>query len=151
MTLHVSSTPEEKRHWQMGGYWEASKRFAENFHVLGFEWDPTELRWYIDGTLLRTVQNPDWHQPLFLIFDSGTMPEWFGMPNDTDLPSTFTIEYVRAWRREGGEIIRLPAFLCGLRRCDTEFDPLAFCSQIAAPSDSDLIDTVQVELGVLVF
>ena len=39
-----------------------------------------------------------WHQPLFLIFDSETMPEWFGMPDDKDLPSTFSLEYVRAWK-----------------------------------------------------
>jgi hypothetical protein len=40
-------------------------------------------------------------QPLYLIFDSETMPEWFGMPNDADLPSTFSIEYVRAWKHQG--------------------------------------------------
>jgi beta-glucanase (GH16 family) len=99
MTLHVFSTPEEKRHWQLGGYWESPKPFAEDFHVFGFEWDPAELRWYIDGVLVRTVQNTHWHQPLFLTFDSETMPEWFGMPNDIDLPSTFSIEYIRAWNR----------------------------------------------------
>jgi len=25
------------------------------------------------------------------------MLEWFGMPNDADLPSTFAIEYLHAW------------------------------------------------------
>lgn len=99
MTVHVFSTPEEKRHWQVGSYWESPTRFAEDFHVFGFEWSPEELRWYFDGVLVRTVQNTHWHQPLFLIFDSETMPEWFGMPNDADLPSTFSVEYVRAWRR----------------------------------------------------
>ena len=37
---------------------------------------------------------------LYLTFDSETMPEWFGMPKDEDLPSTFSIEYVRAWKRK---------------------------------------------------
>lgn len=98
MTLHVWRTPWEKRHWQVGGYWEAPQRFAEAFHVFGFEWNREELRWYVDGALVHTVQNARWHQPLSLIFDSETMPEWFGMPNDADLPSTFSIDYVRAWR-----------------------------------------------------
>ncbi len=101
MTLHVSATPEEKRHWQVGGYWEAPWPLAEAFHIFGFDWERKELRWYIDGVLVHTVQNTHWHYPLFLIFDSETMPEWFGMPNDADLPSTFSIEYVRAWKRPG--------------------------------------------------
>jgi beta-glucanase (GH16 family) len=101
MTLHVWATPEEKRHWQVGSYWESPRPFTEEFHVFGFDWDREELRWYIDGVLVHTVQNTHWHQPLFLIFDSETMPEWFGMPDDADLPSTFTIEYVRAWKRSG--------------------------------------------------
>lgn len=100
MTVHVFSTPGEKRHWQLGNYWESPKRFAENFHVFGFEWDRAELRWFVDGVLVRTVQNTHWHQPLFLTFDSETMPEWFGMPGDLDLPSTFSVEYVRAWTRK---------------------------------------------------
>jgi len=101
MTLHVFATPDEKRHWQVGSYWEAPRRFAEEFHVFGFDWDRAELRWYVDGVLVHTVQNTHWHHPLFLIFDSETMPEWFGMPNDADLPSTFSIEYVRVWKRPG--------------------------------------------------
>ena len=98
MTLHVTQTPQEKRHWQVGSYWEAPTRFAEVFHVFGFDWNPKELRWYVDGVLVHTVQNTHWHQPLFMIFDSETMPEWFGMPHDKDLPSMFCVEYVRAWR-----------------------------------------------------
>jgi len=99
MTLHVFATPDEKRHWQAGSYWESPWRFAEAFHVFGFDWGRAELRWYVDGVLVHTVQNTHWHHPLFLIFDSETMPEWFGMVNDKDLPSTFSIEYVRAWKR----------------------------------------------------
>jgi beta-glucanase (GH16 family) len=101
MTLHVWATPEEKRHWQVGSRWESPWRFAEDFHVFGLDWDREELRWYIDGVLVHTVQNTHWHQRLFLIFDSETMPEWFGMPENGDLPSTFSIEYVRAWKRSG--------------------------------------------------
>lgn len=33
----------------------------------------------MDGVVVRTVENTHWHQPLFLIFDSETMPNWFGM------------------------------------------------------------------------
>ena len=57
-----------------------------------------ELRWYVDGALVHTQENSHWHNALFQIFDSETMPEWFGMPQDADLPLTFSIDYVRAWR-----------------------------------------------------
>jgi beta-glucanase (GH16 family) len=98
MTLHVTRTPEEQRHWQVGTHWEMPWRPAEAFHVYGFDWRKDELRWYVDGVLVHTVENTHWHEPLYLIFDSETMPEWFGMPNDADLPSTFSVEYVRAWK-----------------------------------------------------
>jgi len=28
------------------------------------------------------------------------MPKWFEMPDDNDLPSTFSVEYVRAWKQK---------------------------------------------------
>ena len=28
------------------------------------------------------------------------MGNWLGMPRDEDLPSTFSVEYVRAWKNE---------------------------------------------------
>ena len=58
-----------------------------------------EIKYYVEGVVVRTVENTHWHQPLFLIFDSETMPKWFGMPDDEDLPSTYSIEYVRVWKR----------------------------------------------------
>ncbi len=101
MNLHVFRTPQEKKHWSVGGVWEAPWRFADDDHVFGLYWSKDEIRYYVDGVLVRSVENTHWHQPLFLIFDSETMPQWFGMPDDEDLPSTFSIEYVRAWKKRG--------------------------------------------------
>lgn len=103
MNVHVFRTPLEKRHWSVGGVWEAPWRWADDFHIYGFDWGRDELTWYVDGVRVRSVQNTHCHQPLYLIFDSETMPEWFGLPQDADLPSTFSIEYVRAWRKKIGE------------------------------------------------
>jgi beta-glucanase (GH16 family) len=75
-------------------------RLADDYHVYGFDWGKDELRFYVDGVLVRSVENTHWHQPLYLIFDSETMPEWFGMPDDKDLPSTFSVEYLRAWKKK---------------------------------------------------
>jgi beta-glucanase (GH16 family) len=100
MTLHVFQTPQEKKHWSVGGIWEAPWRLADDFHVYGLEWDEKELKFHVDGVLVRSVENTHWHQPLRMIFDSETMPDWFGMPDDKDLPSTFSVEYVRAWQKK---------------------------------------------------
>lgn len=103
MTLHVFRTPDEKRHWSVGGAWTAPWPLAADYHVYGLDWTPDEIRWLVDGVLVHTVENTHWRQPLRMIFDSETMPDWFGMPHDADLPSTFDVEYVRAWKAPAPE------------------------------------------------
>ena len=99
ITLHVTKTPRETRHWQVHHAWIAPWRLADDYHVYGFDWGKDELKFYVDGVLIRTVENTHWRQPLQMLFDSETMPKWFGMPEDKDLPSTFHVEYVRAWKK----------------------------------------------------
>ncbi len=98
MTMHVMHTPTEKEHWSVGSAWEAPFDLADDYHVYGLEWDEKEIKFYFDGALLRRVENTHWHQALTLNFDSETMPDWFGLPRDEDLPSTYSVEYVRAWK-----------------------------------------------------
>lgn len=99
MSAIVFATPTENHHWSVGDKWIAPWRLADDYHVYGLDWTPDELKYFVDGVVVRTIENTHWHQPLSLIFDSETMPDWFGMPEDEDLPSTFSIEYVRAWKR----------------------------------------------------
>jgi beta-glucanase (GH16 family) len=103
MNLHVFQTPQEKKHWDVQHTWIAPWRLADDYHVYGLEWGREEIKYFVDGIVVRTVENTHWHQPLYLTFDSETMPEWFGMPDDKDLPSTFTVEYVRAWKKGAAE------------------------------------------------
>jgi len=37
---------------------------------------------------------------MFMLFDSETMIDWLGVPKDEDLPSTFHVQYVRAWKNK---------------------------------------------------
>ena len=100
MNVHVFRTPTEKKHWSLHGEWLASSKLADSYHIYGLEWDEENIKWYFDGVLIRWVKNTHWHQPLTLNFDSETMPKWFGLPNDSNLPSTYSIEYVRAWKKK---------------------------------------------------
>ena len=103
MNVHVFVTPEDgKKHWCRNGRWKAPFRFADGFHVYALEWDTKVIRWYVDGKMVREAKNTHWHQPLHMNFDSETMPKWFGLPKKENLPSTFSIEYVRSWKKMPG-------------------------------------------------
>lgn len=102
MNVHVLRTPTVKKHLSMGDVWIAPKDLADDYHTYGLEWDKDKIKWYFDGVLVRWVENTYWHQPLTLNFDSETMPNWFSLPKDSDLPSTYSIEYVRAWKKDPG-------------------------------------------------
>lgn len=109
MNVHVFRTPTEKRHWSVHGAWMAPSDLADDYHVYGLEWNREKIRWYFDGVIVRWIENTHWHQPLTLNFDSETMPKWFGLPRDSDLPSTYSIEYVRAWKKR--DVAAKPVFL----------------------------------------
>ena len=100
MNVHVFKTPTEKKHWSKHGMWMAPTNLADDNHVYGLEWNKEILIWYFDGVPVRWTKNTHWHQDLTLNFDSETMPNWFGLPRDEDLPSTYSIEYVRAWKKQ---------------------------------------------------
>jgi len=99
MHLHVFYTPTEKEHWKLGEAWIAPWRLADDYHVYGLDWSEKELVFYVDGVEVWKVPNTHWHQPLAMIFDSETMGNWFGMPDDKDLPSIYHVDYVRAWKK----------------------------------------------------
>ncbi|MCL6456947.1 MAG: carbohydrate binding domain-containing protein [Gorillibacterium sp.] len=101
----------------------ANYQFAEGtditaFHEYAVEWEPGELRWYVDGNLFQTVNNwsswgenqaanysfpapfdQDFHMILNLAiggnFDGGNMPQ------DSDFPASMEVDYVRAYDLTG--------------------------------------------------
>ncbi|MDP8246469.1 MAG: family 16 glycosylhydrolase [Candidatus Hinthialibacter antarcticus] len=99
MNAHVFHTPTIKEHISHAGIWKSPYRLADEYHIYALEWDEESLKWYVDGKIVRTFKNDHWHQPLRMNFDSETMPEWFGLPDAENLPSTFHIDYVRSWRK----------------------------------------------------
>ncbi|NQT39922.1 MAG: family 16 glycosylhydrolase [Planctomycetes bacterium] len=101
MNVHVFVTPDEgKRHWSKPRAWTAPFRLADDFHVYSLLWTKEQLTFYVDGQARYTLANTHWHQPLHMNFDSETMPDWFGLPKKENLPSTFSIEYVRSWKKQ---------------------------------------------------
>ena len=92
-----------------------SGSFAEDFHEYSVEWEPGEIRWYIDDELYLTVN--DWFtaeagkdekpypapfdQPFFVQMNLAVGGTWPGDPDDTtDFDNAeFQIDYVRVYRK----------------------------------------------------
>lgn len=110
MNVHVFHGPlfkgTVKKHLSRPFAWKAPRPLADDYHVYALQWDEKAIKWYFDGKVVRSIENTHWHQPLHMNFDSETMPKWFGLPVRENLPSTFSIEYVRSWKRTESTPVR---------------------------------------------
>lgn len=96
--LHVTKAPDLAQPFSVPAGWNAPFRFKDDFHVFGLEWGPEFIRWYLDGALQRSVRNTHWHTPLYMLFDTEIW-SWWPAPKPEEFPSTFAVDYVRAWTR----------------------------------------------------
>ena len=78
--------------------------FSAVFHEYAFEWEPGELRWYVDDVLFSTVTPDDipagtewvYDHPFFIILNVAVGGNWPGLPDETtEFPQTMEIDYVR--------------------------------------------------------
>lgn len=82
----------------------AGQRFADDFHVFGLEWEPDEIRWYVDGALYQTRTPEDlppgttwvFDHPFFILLNVAVGGGWPGYPDATTVfPQTMLVDYVR--------------------------------------------------------
>lgn len=97
MNVHHFRSPASNTYFQNSKRWNPPFVMADEYHVYAVEWNKDVIRWWVDGVVQREIKNTHWHQPLHMNFDSETFPDWFGLPDQATLPSTFSIEYVRSW------------------------------------------------------
>ncbi len=96
--LHVTVGPGVTRARANSAGWLAPFRFVDDWHTYGLEWGPEFIRFYLDGTLYRSVRNTDWHTPQRMLFDTEIW-SWWPKPVPAHFPSTMQVDYVRAWTR----------------------------------------------------
>lgn len=111
-TLHFGSAWPNNA--STGGSFANGTDFSQNFHDYAVEWDPDQIRWYIDGQLYSTKNADQW----FSASGSGNARAPFdhqfhlllniavggGFPGNPDgssqWPQTLEVDYVRVFRRE---------------------------------------------------
>ena len=86
-----------------------SGNFADDFHVFGVEWEPKEIRFYVDGHLYETRTPADlpagarwaFDHPFFLIMNVAVGGKWPGNPDaSTKFPQQMLVDYVRVYSRK---------------------------------------------------
>jgi beta-glucanase (GH16 family) len=82
-------------------------RFSDDFHIFAVEWEPTQIRFYVDSTLYMTVSTSDlpagttwvFNHPFFIILNVAVGGGWPGNPDATTVfPQTMLVDYVRVYK-----------------------------------------------------
>ena len=81
---------------------------SEAFHVFAIEWEPEEIRWYVDDelffTLTSDVVNKEWvfDHSFFILINMAVGGYWPGYPDETTVfPQYLTVDYVRVYQTNG--------------------------------------------------
>jgi beta-glucanase (GH16 family) len=94
----------------VGGSYISSDFEPGEFHVYAIEWEPNEIRWYVDDInyfLLRPSDVPGqwvYDHPFFIIMNLAVGGDWPGPPNDsTEFPQQMIVDYVRVYQSDDPE------------------------------------------------
>jgi beta-glucanase (GH16 family) len=98
-TLHYHSFKGEKR--TSSGTLRNGTDHTRGFHLYAIEWEPDEIRWYVDGQLIHASRDGVPHAPHYLILNTAIGGEWPGNPDaSTVFPQYHDIDSVRVYQRE---------------------------------------------------
>ena len=86
---------------------ESATSLADGFHVYAIEWEPGEIRWYLDDKCFSTIKQErvgqkSWpfDQPFFLIMNLAVGGYWPGNPDaTTTFPQQLVVDYVRVYKQ----------------------------------------------------
>jgi beta-glucanase (GH16 family) len=98
-TLHYHTFDGQKK--STSGTWKSDTDYTADFHLYALEWEPNEIRWYIDGELIHSTHEGIPHTPHYLILNTAVGGAWPGNPDETTaFPQYHDIDYVRVYERE---------------------------------------------------
>ena len=82
--------------------------FADDFHLYAVEWEPSEIRWYVDSNHFRTLKPSDlpggskwvFDHEMFMLLNVAVGGGWPGNPDGTTVfPQQMQVDYVRVYKR----------------------------------------------------
>jgi beta-glucanase (GH16 family) len=95
------------------GYYDlpAGQAFSDDFHIFALEWEPNEIRWYVDDTLFHSAsewfttgrkdaQPPaPFDQDFYLLINVAVGGHWPGSPDESSIfPQMMFVDYVRVYQ-----------------------------------------------------
>lgn len=81
--------------------------FSHDFHVFAIEWEPGQIRFYVDGRLFETQRKQDlapgrqwvFDHPFFIVLNLAVGGYWPGNPDaTTKFPARMLVDYVRVYK-----------------------------------------------------
>ena len=100
--------------------YSGAEDFAKDFHVFACEWEPGEIRFYVDGKLIHTENKwysarsfngknypypAPFNKPMYIILNLAVGGSWVGNPDSSVQfaeNARLVIDYVRVYERKGG-------------------------------------------------
>jgi len=72
--------------------------YSAGFHTYGVDWQPTYVKWYIDGVEFAAYNHAMPSDPMWICLDTAVGGPWGGMPTAaTHFPVNYDIDYVRVY------------------------------------------------------
>ena len=83
---------------------------SAGFHTYAVEWDPGQIRWYIDNVLYSTQTQwsstggaypAPFNQPFYIILNLAVGGNWPGSPNNNAIfPQQLKVQYVKVYQKK---------------------------------------------------
>ncbi len=80
------------------GFLSGTSDFTGAYHVFAIEWNPLQILWYVDGSLVFFSTQGVPATPMYVIADLAVGGTWPGSPDGTTVfPGEFDIDYIRVF------------------------------------------------------
>lgn len=90
-TLHYPTSDSTGGNSYDPSSYNAGVDLTAGYHTYKLEWEPTYLKWYLDGTLVKTETSHIPNVPMYLIINN----QVHAGPGNTSWPTTTQVDYVR--------------------------------------------------------